>query len=98
VQFYVWPLSKEPGKPDSRPISLLNSVVKILDGPLLLKLLQWIQQKKVITDLQFGFMAGKSFVDELCSLTSDLESKKGTVMFLLSERQYLSTNFFIGGQ
>jgi len=40
--------------------------------------------KKLITDLQFGFMAGKSSVDQLCSLMDDQESKKGTAMFLLS--------------
>lgn len=83
-QFYVKPLPKKPGKPEVRPISLLNSIVKIMDRLLLLKLLDWIRENNLITDLQFGFMAGKSSVDQLCRLMNDLESKKGTAMFLLS--------------
>ena len=37
-----------------------------------------------MSDIQFGFMIGKSSVDQLCRLMNDLESKKGKAGFLLS--------------
>jgi hypothetical protein len=80
-RFYVRPLPKKPGRPEVRPISLLNSIVKIVDRLVLLKLVHWIQEERLVSDIQFGFMAGKSSVDQLCRLTNDLESKKGKADF-----------------
>ena len=37
-----------------------------------------------MSDIQFGFMVGKSSVDQLCRLMNDLKSKKGKAGFLLS--------------
>ena len=62
----------------------LNSIVKIVDRLVLLKLVHWIQEERLVSDIQFGFMAGKSSVDQLCRLMNDLESKKGKADFLLS--------------
>jgi len=42
------------------------------------------QGNDLVSDLQFGFMAGKSSVDRLCRLMNGLESKKGKALFLLS--------------
>ena len=73
---YVRPLPKKPGGPEVRPISLLNSIVKIMDRLVLLKLVHWIQEERLVSDIQFGFMVGKSSVDQLCRLMNDLESKR----------------------
>jgi hypothetical protein len=59
-------------------------MIKILDGLLLLRMIQWIKKNGLTSDLQFGFMAGKSSVDQLCRLMNDLESKNGKALFLLS--------------
>ena len=75
--FYVRPLPKKPGRPEVRPISLLNSIVKIMDRLVLLKLVHLIQEERLVSDIQFGFMTGKSSVDQLCRLMNDIESKKG---------------------
>ena len=83
-RFYVRPLPKKPGRPEVRPISLLNSIVKIMDRLVLLKLVNWIQEERLVSDIQFGFMTGKSSVDQLCRLMNDLESKKGKAGLLLS--------------
>jgi hypothetical protein len=40
-RFYVRPLPKKPGRPEVRPISLLHSIVKIMDCLVLLKLVHW---------------------------------------------------------
>jgi len=42
-RFYVKPLLKKPGIPEVRPISLLSSIVKIMDHLVLPKLVHWIQ-------------------------------------------------------
>jgi hypothetical protein len=83
-RFYVRPLPKKPGRPEVRPISLLNSIVKIMDRLVLLKLVHSTQEERLVSDIQFGFMAGKSSVDQLCRLVNDLESKKGKAGFLLN--------------
>jgi hypothetical protein len=85
-RFYVRPLPKKPGRPEVRPISLLNSIVKIMDRLVLLKLVHCIQEERLVSDIQFGFMAGKSSVDQLCCLMSDMESKKGKAGFHTSHR------------
>jgi hypothetical protein len=59
-------------------------MIKILDRLFLLRMIQWIKENDLISDFQFGFMAGKSFVDQLCGLMNDLESKKDKALFLLS--------------
>jgi hypothetical protein len=41
-------------------------------------------EERLLSDIQFGFMAGKSSVDQLCLLMDELESKKGKAGFLLS--------------
>jgi hypothetical protein len=83
-RFYVRHLPKKPGRPEVRPISLLNSILKIMDRLVLLKLVHWIQEERLVSDIQFGFMTGKSCVDQLCRLMNDLESKKGKAGLLLS--------------
>ena len=50
----------------------------------LLVLLKLVQEERLVSDIQFGFMVGKSSVDQLCRLMNDLESKKGKRGFLLS--------------
>jgi hypothetical protein len=50
----------------------------------LLVLLKLVQEERLVSDIQFGFMVGKSSVDQLCRLMNDLESKKGKAGFLLS--------------
>ena len=82
--FYFKPLPRNPRKLEVIPISLLNSMIKILDRLFFLRMIQWIKENDLISDLQFGFMAGKSSVDQLCRLMNDLESKKGKALFLLS--------------
>jgi hypothetical protein len=42
-RLYVRPLPKKPGRPEVRPISLLNSMVKVMVRLVLLKLVHWIQ-------------------------------------------------------
>ena len=37
-----------------------------------------------MSDIQFGFTAGKSAVDQLCRFMNDLESKNGKAGLLLS--------------
>jgi hypothetical protein len=76
-RFYVRPLPKKAGRPEVHPISLLNSIVKIMNPLVLLKLVHWIQDEGLVSDIQFGFMTGKSPVDQLCRLMNDLEWKKG---------------------
>jgi hypothetical protein len=83
-RFYVSPLPKKPGRPEVLHISLLNSIVKIMYRLVLLKLVHWIQEERLVSDIQFGVMAGKSSVDQLCRLMNDLKSKKGKAGFLLS--------------
>jgi hypothetical protein len=77
-------LPKKPGRPEVHPISLLNSIVKIMDRLVLLKLVHWIQEEGLVSDIQFGFMAGKSSVDQLRRLMNGLGSKKGKAGFLRS--------------
>jgi len=55
-----------------------------MDRLVLLKLVNWIQEERLVSDIQFGFMTGKSSVDQLCRLMNDLESKKGKAGLLLS--------------
>jgi len=43
-RFYVKPLPKKPGQLEVRPISLLNSMIKILDRLFLLRMIQWIKE------------------------------------------------------
>ena len=83
-RFYVRPLPKKPVRPEVRPISLLNSIVKIMDRLVLLKVVHWIQEERLVCDIQFGFMTEKSSVDQVCRLMNDLESKNGKAGLLLS--------------
>jgi len=55
-----------------------------MDRLVLLKLVHWMQEEFLVSDIQFGFMVGKSSVDQMCRLMNDLESKKGKAGFLLS--------------
>jgi len=55
-----------------------------MDRLVLLKLVHWIQEERLVSIIQFGFMAGKSSVDQLCRLMNDLESKKEKAGFQLS--------------
>jgi hypothetical protein len=77
-------LPQKTAKLEVRTISLLNCTIKILDHLLLLGMIQWIKENDLISDLQFGFMAGKSSVYQLCGLMNDFERKKGKAIFLLS--------------
>jgi hypothetical protein len=68
----------EPEKPEVQTIS----IIKIIDRLQLLKMLEWIQESKLITDLQFGFMPGKSSVHQLCRLMCWTISKLSSVSWL----------------
>jgi hypothetical protein len=59
-------------------------MIKILDRLLLPRMIKWIKEHDLISDLQFGSMAGTSFVDQLCRFMNDLKSKKCKALFLLS--------------
>jgi hypothetical protein len=82
-RFYVSSLPKKPWRPEVRPISLLYSIVKIMDRLVLLKLVHWIQEERLVSDIQFGFMTAKSSVGQLCRLMNDFDSKKGKAGLLL---------------
>jgi hypothetical protein len=44
----------------------------MMDRLLLLKMLQWIQEKELTADLEFGLVPRKSSVVQLCRLITDL--------------------------
>ena len=43
----------------------------------LMKLVHWIQEERLVSNIQFGFMTGKSSVDKRRRLMNDLEWKRG---------------------
>jgi exonuclease III len=84
LHLYIKPLSKKPGKPEIRPISLMESLVKIVDGIYLQRLQQVISDHNLLASDQFGFRRRHSAQDQLIRLTDFVQRQKGKATVLLS--------------
>lgn len=79
---------KDPLKSDSyRPIALTSCVCKLFERILNRRLVRFLMTKKLITEAQSGFIKGKSPIDNLISLETEIHE-----IFL--KNQYLMTVFF----
>lgn len=66
-----------------RPISLLDSVVKVVGHVILGKLSSWVEESKLLSDVQYGFRPGRSTVAQCLNLSLILSkytvARSGTV-------------------
>ena len=83
---FVRPLAKKPGTSSFRPISLLETITKIIDRYYLGGIYEFINTRGLCSD-QFGFKKNRSATDQLVRLTSDIarlrDSKKHAVLISL---------------
>ena len=88
---HVIPIHKEgkdPLKPESyRPIALTSCICKVFERILNRRLVRYLMTKKMLTEAQTGFTKGKSPIDNLVALESEIHET-----FL--RNQYLMTVFF----
>lgn len=79
---------KNPNNPTSyRPIALLSTLGKLMDKILLKRLDWWLEEKEIIDKNQFGFRKGKSCIDSINILHTDIKiawnNKKTLIAVLL---------------
>ena len=79
-------LFNKPDKPKSdpnnyRPISLINSLSKILEKIIKVKLTNWAEDNNKINDEQAGFRANKSTLDKIFQLTQTTRHAKNMKIF-----------------
>jgi hypothetical protein len=72
----IRPLSKRPGASETRPISLMESLLKLLDKSFNQHLLQLVDQHDLISTKQFGFTKGRSSVDQLVRMIDAIKLRK----------------------
>lgn len=78
----IRPLAKKPGTTAIRPISLMESMVKILDKSFNQHLTQLAEQHDLISPKQFGFVKGRSATDQLVRLIDSIKLRKKAAVLL----------------
>ncbi|KAL0277929.1 UNVERIFIED_CONTAM: hypothetical protein PYX00_005045 [Menopon gallinae] len=74
-------LLKKPGKEDGtptsyRPVCLLNDVSKIYERILERRLTEFLEERRAISDRQYGFRRGRSTVDAIMELEATIKQAK----------------------
>jgi hypothetical protein len=76
LKVQIKPLTKKPGEPEIRPISLLNTLVKIVDRLFLSRLKLWCDEKNCLLPSQYGFRTGMSANDQILRLIETVRKSK----------------------
>ena len=78
----IRPLSKKPGALETRPISLMESLLKLLDKSFNQHLLSVSEEHELISSKQFGFTRGRSATDQLVRMIDAIKSRKRKAILL----------------
>ena len=94
----IIPIHKQGNKSDLgnyRPISILPTLSKIFERCMVSRILSYINNFKIITDKQFGFIKGKSTVDAILSFISfihdSLNKKHHSISIFVDFRKAFDT-------
>jgi len=92
---------KDPKFPQNRrPISLLSTLGKIYERVLLNRLMEFVEERKLIPEEQFGFMAGCSTTHQLLrlmeSITEGFQTRQTTIAVFLDISKAYDTTWHTG--
>uniref|UniRef100_A0A6M2DNA1 Putative rna-directed dna polymerase from mobile element jockey-like isoform x2 n=1 Tax=Xenopsylla cheopis TaxID=163159 RepID=A0A6M2DNA1_XENCH len=66
-----------------RPISLLSCLEKIFERIIKLRLDWYVENKKILSNMQYGFRKGKGIIDILAIITNDIQISNANNEYLL---------------
>jgi hypothetical protein len=80
-RIHIKPLPKKAGGPDIRPISLIETTVKVIDKMFLPKLRLWASTLTLVLPEQYGIWTGVSAEDQMIGLVHDvMQIKRASVL------------------